>query len=59
MILFCANLRQGIEREVYFLVVQVYYLTNEGRVGFLGEAIAWNVRLYGEYVYVIAEIMQA
>lgn len=31
----------------------------EGRMDFLGEAIAWNVRLYGEYVYVIAEIMQA
>lgn len=59
MIPFCANLRQGIEREVYFLVVQVYYLTNGGENGLLGEAIAWNVRLYGEYVYVIAEIMQA
>lgn len=33
MIPFCANLRQGIEREVYFLVVQVYYLTNGGENG--------------------------
>lgn len=59
MIPFCANLRQGIEREVYFLVVQVYYLTNEGRVGFRGGDSMEYPAVYGEYVYVIAEIMQA
>jgi len=53
MISFCANLRQGIEREVYFLVVQVYYLTNEGRMDFLGEAIAWNIRLYMANMYTL------